>query len=91
MKRAFISFDADYDRRFACSPLWPSLVRGQPIGISDWSGTQKTPHTNSQTPSHDDAKMAVFKDLQKYESVGLIVPIGEEHMYFTATNLKKGL
>jgi hypothetical protein len=33
--------------------------------------------------------MAVFKDLQKYESVGLIVPIGDEHMYFTATNLKK--
>jgi Caspase domain len=39
-------------------------------------------------PSHDDAKVAVFKDLQKYESVGLVVPVGEEHMYFAAMNSK---
>jgi uncharacterized caspase-like protein len=30
----------------------------------------------------------MFKDLQKYESVGLVVPVGEEHMYFAAMNSK---
>lgn len=39
-------------------------------------------------PTHDDAKVATFKDLQKYESVGLVVPVGEEHMYFAAMNSK---
>lgn len=37
-------------------------------------------------PKHDDAKVAIFKDLQKFASVGLVVPIGEEHMYFAAIN-----
>jgi len=32
--------------------------------------------------------VAAFKDLQKYESVGLVVPVGEEHMYFAAMNSK---
>jgi len=30
----------------------------------------------------------ILKDLQKFESVGLVVPIGEEHMYFAAINSK---
>ncbi|QQE77762.1 caspase family protein [Alicyclobacillus sp. SO9] len=29
---------------------------------------------------------AVFKDLQKYESVGLVKPVDEEHMYWAAIN-----
>lgn len=32
--------------------------------------------------------VAIFKDLQKFESVGLVVPCGEEHMYFAAMNSK---
>lgn len=32
--------------------------------------------------------VAIFKDLQKFEGVGLIVPVGEEHMYFAAMNSK---
>lgn len=36
----------------------------------------------------DDAHVAMFKDLQKYERVGLVVPTGEEHMYFAALNSK---
>lgn len=32
--------------------------------------------------------VAIFKDLQKFASVGLVVPVGEEHMYFAATNSK---
>jgi len=33
--------------------------------------------------------VAKFKDLQKLESIGLIVPCGEEHMYFAAMKSKK--
>ncbi len=36
----------------------------------------------------DSAHVAVFKDLQKFEGVGLVVPVGEEHMYFAAMNSK---
>lgn len=32
--------------------------------------------------------VAVFKELQKLESVGLVEPIGEEHMYFAAMHSK---
>jgi len=32
--------------------------------------------------------VAVFKSLQKFESVGLVVPIDEEHMYFAAMHSK---
>lgn len=30
----------------------------------------------------------VFSDLQKLEGIGLVVPVGEEHMYFAAMNSK---
>lgn len=30
----------------------------------------------------------IFKNLQEFESVGLVVPVGEEHMYFAAMNSK---
>lgn len=33
-------------------------------------------------------KISVFKHLQKFESVGLVVPIDEEHMYWAAMNSK---
>jgi len=32
--------------------------------------------------------VAIFKDLQKFESVNLVKPMGEEHMYFAAMNSK---
>lgn len=51
--------------------------------------------TNSPTEMHElkkpyaDAEhVKVFKDLQLFESVGLIEPVGEEHMYFAAMNSK---
>jgi hypothetical protein len=34
------------------------------------------------------ANVAILKDLQKFERVGLVVPVGEEHMYFAAMNSK---
>jgi hypothetical protein len=32
--------------------------------------------------------IAIFKDLQKFESIGLIIPVEEEHMYWAAQNSK---
>ena len=33
-------------------------------------------------------KVTIFKNLQKFERVGLVVPIDEEHMYYAAMNSK---
>lgn len=40
----------------------------------------------SEQPNEQNVK--IFKDLQKFESVGLIKPVDEEHMYFAAINFK---
>ncbi len=37
-------------------------------------------------PYADENNVAIFKDLQKFESVGLVEPVDEEHMYFAAMN-----
>ncbi|HEV2960899.1 MAG TPA: caspase family protein [Candidatus Angelobacter sp.] len=34
------------------------------------------------------ANVVIMKDLQKYASVGLVVPVGEDYMYFAAINSK---
>lgn len=51
--------------------------------------------TNSPDVTHEvlkpyanEANVAVFKDLQQFESVGLVVPVGTEHMYFAAMESK---
>ncbi len=51
--------------------------------------------TNSNEFSHElkepfaiAENVSIFKNLQKLESIGLIVPIGEEHMYFASMNSK---
>ncbi|KKM11547.1 peptidase C14 [Clostridiales bacterium PH28_bin88] len=40
----------------------------------------------SDSPNEDNVR--IFKDLQKFESVGLVKPVDEEHMYFAAMNSK---
>lgn len=40
-------------------------------------------------PYANESNVIKFKDLQKLESVGLVSPEGEEHMYFAAMNYKK--
>lgn len=42
----------------------------------------------SNTGIAEPAKVAIFKDLQKFESVNLVTPVGEEHMYYAAMNSK---
>lgn len=39
-------------------------------------------------PYANPANVAMFKELQKFQSVGLVVPVDEEHMYFAAMNSK---
>lgn len=49
------------------------------------------PLNPSYESSHKDAKrenVEIMKDLQKFASVGLVVPVGEEHMYYAAINSK---
>ncbi len=36
----------------------------------------------------DNAHIAIFKELQKMESVGLVAPVDEDHMYYAAINSK---
>ncbi len=39
-------------------------------------------------PYSDEINVAIFKDLQKLASVGLVVPVDEQHMYFAAMHSK---
>ena len=39
-------------------------------------------------PYADKQNVSIFKDLQKLASVGLVVPVDEQHMYFAAMNSK---
>ncbi|MBC9784102.1 caspase family protein [Heliobacterium chlorum] len=52
-------------------------------------------YTNTEDIDHKVIKpyavpenVSKFKDLQKFQSVGLVVPVDEEHMYFAAMNSK---
>jgi hypothetical protein len=47
---------------------------------------QLDPGYEDTSTSPDQAKVPVFKDLQKLFSVGLVVPVDEEFMYFAAMN-----
>lgn len=39
-------------------------------------------------PGSKEEKTAIFKNLQKFQSIGLVVPVGEDHMYWAAMNSK---
>lgn len=46
------------------------------------------PSFEETDPSADPDNCAKFKVLQKYNRVNLLVPVGEEHMYYAAINSK---
>lgn len=46
------------------------------------------PSYEDTVSGHDSDNARVFKDLQKMEGVGLVVPVGEDHMYYAAMNSK---
>ncbi len=49
---------------------------------------QLDPSYEDTKPNYAPDKARIFKELQKMERVGLVVPIGEEHMYYAAINSK---
>lgn len=46
------------------------------------------PSYEDTSPSPNPLKVPIFKDLQKFQSVGLVVPVDAEFMYFAAMNSK---
>ena len=46
------------------------------------------PTYEDQEEGHNPDNVKIFKDLQKLEGVGLVVPVDEEHMYFAAIHSK---
>lgn len=53
----------------------------------EFTNTEDFEHKTLE-PYADPENVAIFKDLQLFESVGLIEPVDEEHMYFAAMNSK---
>lgn len=49
---------------------------------------QLDPGYEDQSPKPDPNKVSIFKDLQKLQSVGLVVPVNAEFMYFAAMESK---
>jgi len=49
---------------------------------------KKTVEHNVIEPFAKDENVAIFKDLQKLQSVGLVVPVNSEYMYFAAMESK---
>ncbi len=45
-----------------------------------------TPNFEPTNPEKDEKKVAIFQDLQTLCGVDLVVPVGEEHMYWAAMN-----
>ena len=60
--------------------------------VSYFSGPQAEhaldPTYEDTEEGHNPDNVTIFKDLQKLEGVGLVVPVDEEHMYFAAMNSK---
>jgi hypothetical protein len=54
----------------------------------EFTNDPKQQQPKIQEPVADPVKVAIFKDLQKFASVGLVVPVGTDHMYFAAMNSK---
>ncbi len=61
------------------------LVEYFPVASHEFTLDPEFEYTYSKAKSE---KIAVFKHLQKFESVGLVIPEGEEHMYWAAMNSK---
>ena len=61
--------------------------------ITNYFATPESEHRLNPTYEDTDPraipeKVLIFKDLQKFQSVGLVIPVDEEFMYFAAMNSK---
>lgn len=67
---------------------FPSIENQFPLDPS-YEFTNSPDYCHATTEPYANPKhVSVFRDLQQLESVGLIKPISEEHMYFAAMNSK---
>lgn len=75
--------------RMVTAPVPHATLRKLLVFFPDPEGEhQLTPECEFTHASAQPEKIAIFKDLQKMAGVGLVVPVGEEHMYFAAINSK---
>ena len=63
-------------------------VDGVKIVTVDFDTNKETVEHNVIEPHAKDENVLVFKDLQKLQSVGLVVPVDSEYMYFAAMESK---
>lgn len=54
----------------------------------EFTNDPKNPLPEIKFPTADPRNVEIFKNLQKFVSVGLVVPVDEDHMYFAAMNSK---
>jgi uncharacterized caspase-like protein len=47
-----------------------------------------TPEYEPELEPHNEKKESIFRELQKMRNVGLVEPVGEEHMYYAAKHSK---
>ena len=66
-----------------------------PLPVSEFKLDPSFEDTNSPTITHDIVQpyaeagnVAIFKDLQELQKVGIVVPVGERYMYFAAMHSK---
>lgn len=62
------------------------LVSYFPVPEAEYKLDRTYEYTNKKVAIEE--KVVIFKNLQRLTSVGLIVPVGEEHMYWAAQNGK---
>ena len=55
---------------------------------SPFEHIQLSPEYEDTCENHDIEKVKIFKLLQEYVKIGLVVPVDEEHMYYAAINSK---
>lgn len=68
--------------------LFASATDEYPLDSSyEFTNDPKIVHETCE-PYADENNVKIFKELQLFESVGLIEPVGEEHMYFAAMHHK---
>ena len=53
----------------------------------EFTNVNNIPHSVVK-PYANPEHVAIFKDLQALESIGLVEPVGEDHMYFAAMHNK---
>ena len=67
---------------------FPSPTEDFKLNPSYEDTNEKVVHHKVIEPFANPTNVSIFKDLQKLESIGLVVPVDEEHMYFAAMNSK---